>query len=293
MIERRAFLLAGAVLGVGAALPGRAEAVTRQATERVGELEVTALLDAAGPFPVTRQRWFPAATEADWAAAQRIDPGAFGPNDTWRLNFQCFVIRRPCGRSVLVDLGIGPVGGPASGWAPVPGHLMEELAAARIDPDSIDTVVLTHLHEDHYGAAVTADGTPMFRNARYVVQRSELSTLPPGDAAWSYVVDPVRRTGQLQEVDGCTRLTTGVTVIPMPGHTAGHQSVVVESRGREMIITGDVLVHAVQLANPSVGYWFEADQGVAATTRQELLAMARRRHARLATMHLTRPFVAP
>lgn len=74
-----------------------------------------------------------------------------------------------------------------------------------------------------------------------------------------------------------------ITAIPTPGHTVGHQSVLVVGLDRRMVITGDVLVHAVQLVNPEVGYALEADQAVAAETRRDLLADARRRHTTLAT----------
>ena len=86
-------------------------------------------------------------------------------------------------------------------------------------------------------------------------------------------------------------LTSGVTVVPTPGHTIGHQSVVVTSGEDEVVVTGDVLVHAVQLADPDVAYRSEADQVVAADTRRALLADARRRGVRLATAHLHTPFV--
>lgn len=158
-------------------------------------------------------------------------------------------------------------------------------------------VVLTHLHEDHFGWSVGLDGTPMFPNVRYVVQRREVATLRDSDAARTYVVDPLRVTGQLDQVDGATRLATvpgrsggSIRVIPTPGHTPGHQSVVVDHGRDQVIITGDVLVHAVQLVHPEVAYRYEADPDVARRTRRRLLAEARARRAVLATAHLTQPW---
>ena len=83
----------------------------------------------------------------------------------------------------------------------------------------------------------------------------------------------------------------GVAVIPTPGHTVGHQSVLVTDGDDEVIVTGDVLVHAVQLANPDVAYRSESDPSVAADTRRRLLADARTRGALIATAHLHRGFV--
>jgi glyoxylase-like metal-dependent hydrolase (beta-lactamase superfamily II) len=180
----------------------------------------------------------------------------------------------------------------------VPGRLPELLPAAGIDPADVDTVVLTHLHEDHVGWSVLPDGTPMFPDARYVVQQREVADLEAqGDEViLDYVVRPLRRTGQLHEVDGRIRLMrTGsenrITLLPTPGHTVGHQSVLVEGGRRDIVVTGDALVHAVQLVNPEVAYAFERDQAVARQTRRELFADAEARRALLATAHLTRPFV--
>jgi glyoxylase-like metal-dependent hydrolase (beta-lactamase superfamily II) len=109
------------------------------------------------------------------------------------------------------------------------------------------------------------------------------------------VVEPLRRTGQLWQVEGRVRLVDRsgdrIAVVPSPGHTPGHQSVLVEGRGRQVVITGDVLVHAVQLVDPAVAYRFGSDQDVARETRQALLGRARRSRALLATAHLTRPFL--
>ena len=266
-------------------------------TRSVGSLEVVALLDASGPFTLTpsREAAFPDATPEDWDAARMLDPGAFGPDGAWILDFQCFAIRRGDGRVTLVDTGIGPVGSPASSWAPVPGRLPDALVEAGIETGDVDTVVLTHLHSDHLGWSVGLDGVPTFANARYVLQRDEVAAVAGGPVD-QLVVGPLRGTGQLHEVDGRARLGRHrgdeITVVPTPGHTVGHQSLVVDGHGDQVVVTGDVLVHAVQLADPDVGYAFEADQAVARDTRRELLASARHKRALLATAHLTRPFVA-
>ncbi|MEU7579792.1 MBL fold metallo-hydrolase [Streptomyces sp. NPDC041068] len=300
----------GNVLADGGTARAAAGRRSRVIARRAGAFEVLALLDAHGPFPGKRQDHFTGATAADWERAQRIDPAAFGPDDTWELDFRCYAIRRPGGRVTLVDTGIGPAGSPASGWAPVPGHLPEVLREAGVGVGDVDTVVLTHLHEDHYGWAVGPDGTPMFPGARHIVQRREVASLGEGDSAMSYVVAPLRAAGLLEEVDGRTRLLGGggrggggsgdgggkgpsglVTLVPTPGHTAGHQSVLVEGGSRRIMVTGDALVHAVQLANPAVAYAFERDKETARRSRERLLTEARQQRALLATAHLNRPFV--
>lgn len=266
----------------------------------VGAYQVLALLDAAGTFFLPATAAFPEATEADWVRARQWDPGAFGPDGAWRLPFRCFAVRRADGRTILVDAGVGPENSPAAAWAPVPGRLPAELAAAGVDPDDVDTVVLTHLHSDHAGWSVDATGRPMFRNARYVIQQDEIAALEADgqEAMLEHVVRPLRATGQLDPVRGRVDLVDGqpdsgrITVVPTPGHTPGHQSVLVEDGSQRMVVTGDVLVHAVQVVAPQVAYRYEADAETARRTRQEVLARARAERALLATAHLTEPFVA-
>lgn len=300
---------AAAGLGVWAAGSGSASSrgtpvgsTTYTASRRVGDLEVVALLDASGSFGRSWEPMFPDADADDWRRARAEDPVAFGSDGTWYLNFHCFAIRRPDGKVILVDVGIGPEESPASSWAPVPGRLPDALREAGIEACDVDVVVMTHLHEDHMGWAVLPDGTPLFPDARYLAQRDEIRHLAqqPNRTIWDYVVAPLLEAGQLAPADGWTRLPVGpgcrgaqMHAFPTPGHTVGHQSVVVEDRGDQIVVTGDVLVHAVQLVNPDIAYYYEDDPDQARRTRRRLLSRARDDGAVLATAHLSDPFVRP
>ncbi|MEV6353181.1 hypothetical protein [Streptomyces hydrogenans] len=105
---------------------------------------------------------FVGATEATCERADRIAPLAAGPDGPWRPSIRCYGVRRPDGRVTLADTGMGPVGSPASGWAPVPGLLSRVLADVGIETGDVDTVVLTSLHEDHHGWVVETVATPKF-----------------------------------------------------------------------------------------------------------------------------------
>ncbi len=146
----------------------------------LGSITVTALTDGEGAFFQPRAEAFPQATAAHWAEADRRDPGSVTADGRWWLPFRASRSASGDGPVTLVDAGIGPADSPAASWAPVPGRLPAELAAAGIDPADVDTVVLTHLHSDHIGWAVT--GTPGSRTSRtpsYLVQRAELDAAEP------------------------------------------------------------------------------------------------------------------
>ncbi len=108
---------------------------------------------------MTREEAFAEATAEQWAAADAGDPAARGPAASGGCASGATRSGTADGPVTLVDAGIGPAGSLAAGWAPVPGHLPEELAAAGIDPADVTAIVLTHLHNDHIGWAVPAAGT--------------------------------------------------------------------------------------------------------------------------------------
>jgi glyoxylase-like metal-dependent hydrolase (beta-lactamase superfamily II) len=254
-----------------------------QSSRALGELTVTALQDAEGPFVEPREAAFPSATAAHWAAADAFDPAARAADGRWWLRFRAFAIRYGEGPVTLVDAGIGPVGAPAGSWAPVPGHLPDELAAAGIAPDDVTAIVLTHLHTDHIGWALPAN-TP-FRQARVVIQRADVTTF-----AAVRDKDLLAESDRLDVIDGDTDLGPGVRAIATPGHTPGHQSVLVESGDESILVTGDLLVHAIQLLYPELAYDNDMDADLARVTREKTLHAATTRGSLLALSHLGKPF---
>ncbi|WP_084219546.1 MBL fold metallo-hydrolase [Spirillospora albida] len=231
---------------------------------------------------------FPGSSPEQWARLRNEVPEVFADDGSWLLHFHCFVLRVPSGPTVLVDTGIGPEGSPAASWAPVPGDLVAALDAVTLAPDDIDTVVLTHLHSDHAGGAVVG-GEPVFGNARHLVQSTELDWLQ--GALLDEVVEPLRRNGLLDAIDGPARLAPDVLIMPTPGHTPGHQSVVVGDD--RVVVSGDVVLHPVQMIDPAVHYVYDEDPETAAVTRAELLGRLRHGGGVLAAPHLPVPFVTP
>jgi len=115
-------------------------------------------------------------------------------------------------------------------------------------PDSIDFVVVSHLHYDHAGGMVDAAGRPLFPNARYVVQRDEAEAAHGDELRVQGVMeveqlDAVRAAGQLAEVHGEAELVEGVRVVRTGGHTRGSQAVLIgtDGTGEKAIFWGDLI----------------------------------------------------
>jgi glyoxylase-like metal-dependent hydrolase (beta-lactamase superfamily II) len=255
---------------------------------------VTALLDAAGPAFLTRAEAFPDATAEQWASADRLDPEAVTGDGQWWLPFRSYAIRHEDGQVTLVDAGIGPSGSLAASYAPVPGRLPAELAAAGIDPPSVTTIVLTHLHGDHVGWAAPADSP--FTSARVIVPRAdvELYTANRDQAGQhDWLIAPLRAEGRLREIDGGLALAPGLRIVPTPGHTPGHQSVWVYQHSESLLITGDAFVHAVQFVDPGLAYANDIDPAQAGLARRTLLEDMQSRSSVAAVSHLGTPFCSP
>lgn len=112
------------------------------------------------------------------------------------------------------------------------GNPAVALKSVGVDPDSIDFVIVSHLHYDHAGGMVGADGRPLFSRAGYVVQREEANAARGGELRLQGIMETeqlelVRAAGQLAEVQGEVDVVPGVTVTPTGGHTRGSQAVLI------------------------------------------------------------------
>ncbi|MHB1005091.1 MAG: MBL fold metallo-hydrolase [Chloroflexota bacterium] len=180
------------------------------------------------------------------------------PDETNRvgLELNCLLVRGP-GFNAIVDTGLGTNLSDKERdrvWGLGPGpRLLENLAAVGLRPEEVDLVVNTHLHIDHCGGnTIRRDGrlVPTFPRARYVVQRREWEdAMQPNERTkTSYLPDllrPVAEAGLLSLVDGYSQLNPYLRCMPTPGHTPGHQSVLVASGSDKALYLGDVAPFAV------------------------------------------------
>jgi glyoxylase-like metal-dependent hydrolase (beta-lactamase superfamily II) len=127
--------------------------------------------------------------------------------------------------------------------------LLDSLHGAGVQPDDIDLVINTHLHFDHAGGNTRTSGDraiPAFRNARYVVQKSELEhALNPTERdRASYFPDnfrPLTDAGLWKHVDGDAEIFPGISVARIPGHNADIQAVVLRGGGKSLAFVADLL----------------------------------------------------
>jgi glyoxylase-like metal-dependent hydrolase (beta-lactamase superfamily II) len=168
----------------------------------------------------------------------------------------CLLIETPAGR-VLVETGIGErvtdkiremrrYEGPA---------IAPALANAGFDPDSVDVVAMSHLHFDHAGGLLRADGSRAFPRATIVAQRSEWEIALGDNSRLVASYDQpeirlVREWGAEAWADGEREVLAGVSVVPTGGHSAGHQAIVVRAPGAApLAFLGDLFMRP-WAANP-------------------------------------------
>lgn len=148
-------------------------------------------------------------------------------------------------RKILVDTGISDdyiIDGKAWGGFPAKGgraYLEKALAEANLDPLDIDTILFTHLHNDH------AANTSIFKNARLIFQQDEWLNLLDPTPLEKYrrdydpkVIDEIKQMNCLK-IDGDLVLTAGITLYKTPGHTRGGMSIAVNTKKGIRIIVGD------------------------------------------------------
>ncbi len=265
------------------------------ATQRVGRVDVIALCDAVVVAGGSSEDKFPGGSSATWDEARERYAEVFGERDAWRLHVHCFVLRSG-GRTVLVDTGIGPESAPAFAWTATRGRLPEELEAAGVSPGEVDHVLITHVHDDHLGWNVTEDATsPLFPNARYVVHEADWSLMADTTdeedrEIFASALQPLERSGVLVRSKDRSAITDELTLVHAPGHTPGHQIVLIDSDAGRAVISGDLVNHPVQLLQPGVNASTDMEPSLAAATRATWLEAIVREGRLACPAHLPEPF---
>jgi glyoxylase-like metal-dependent hydrolase (beta-lactamase superfamily II) len=239
---------------------------------RIGDVDATAALQGLIP------KFDPAAvSRAAWLTPDFID-------EMGRLRglVQAFLIM--IGRRVIIvdpGVGNGKRRTAVPGWDNLRTDFLDRLGAAGVQPMGVDYVVNTHLHFDHVGwhtQMVNGSWQPTFPAARYVMSADEFrywQSMPRNQIADQHAgfadsVLPVYLAGLVDLVADDHVITDGIRLVPTPGHTPHHVSVMIESRGESAVITGDVMHHPCQIAYPD---WaasdFDPDQ--ARASRSDLL----------------------
>ena len=210
------------------------------------------------------------------------------------MHVRCTLVRVG-GSTILVDTGVGHILSPT--WFGATGRVLDELRAAGVEPDVIETVVLTHMHDDHVGGTVMTPGAITFPKARHVMHGADIEWLrewAKRDEEVRVVFDsflaPLEQAGLLMPAEDGQPLAEGVRLRHLPGHTPGHSGVEVRSGGDRLVISGDAFNHPFQFGHPE---WFGRSDGEperAGATRRTLLEECSGSSVLIAPSHFADPF---
>jgi glyoxylase-like metal-dependent hydrolase (beta-lactamase superfamily II) len=212
-------------------------------------------------------------------------------------NIQAFIIESG-GKRIMVDPCIGnQKPREAALFNMLDNPFLERLEAAGFPPESIDVVLCTHLHVDHCGwntRLVDGKWIPTFPNARYLFARAEFeyAKVDKGheqEATYNDSVKPIMEAGLAELVELDHQITQEVRLEPSPGHTPGHCCIVITSAGEEAVITGDLMHHPVQAAEPQVCSTFDFDEEQARATRRAVLCRCTERGSLMLGTHFAGP----
>jgi N-acyl homoserine lactone hydrolase len=142
-----------------------------------------------------------------------------------------FAIKHPTAGVILVDTGVGYPDELIREWKVVNRHAADALAEHDLSPADVRIVINTHLHFDHCGQ------NAVFKHAPFYVQRAELDRARREEAETREWFDFAGARFEL--IDGDSEIAEGVRVVATPGHTSGHQSVMVDAGERGAVMIGD------------------------------------------------------
>jgi glyoxylase-like metal-dependent hydrolase (beta-lactamase superfamily II) len=255
----------------------------------VGDFEVTALNDGTEQLPAAMLFPSLSAASIDQLLAKN---DLKSPVET---SFNAFLINTGT-KLVLIDTGGGALDGAT------PGHLVGNLRAAGYQPEQIDEIYISHMHWDHIGGLLSGKERT-FPNAvvragkadaDYWLDPKQMAAAPK-DMQDSFqhaqdLIGPYIKAGKFSSIDQDGVLVPGVSAYATPGHTPGHTSYLIESKGQKMLVLGDLVhVASVQFAKPALEQKFDSDPKAGAAQRVKIYAEAAAGNYWLAGAHLSFP----
>jgi glyoxylase-like metal-dependent hydrolase (beta-lactamase superfamily II) len=262
-ISRRQAILASAAIPLAAVLPFPAAArADLQGAGfapfhrfKLGAFEVTTLLAGTMAGDKPQETFGLNASPDDFAA---LSAANFIPADRTQ-NFFTPTIVNTGAELVLFDTGLAADG------------TLAALTAAGFAPDQVDVVVLTHMHGDHIGGLMGADGaTPTFTNARYMTGAVEHNYWA-GAANEGFDKNVKPLNDKITFLDDGGSVASGITGMNAFGHSPGHMVYQIESDGQRLMITADTANHYVwSLQKPDWEVRFDADKPAAAAFRKQV-----------------------
>jgi glyoxylase-like metal-dependent hydrolase (beta-lactamase superfamily II) len=222
----------------------------------------------------------PAATNDEIRKLPWLIPHFATEEGRLKMSIHSLVVETPT-RRIVIDTGLGndKQGRNVPTWNNRSTPFLETMTAAGFPPESIDTVLCTHLHVDHVGWNTRLSGgkwVPTFPRARYVFGKTEYeywrdhSTEPDKQAVFGDSVKPIVDADRAELIPSDYRLSDEISMIPTAGHSPGHMSILIQSDGEQGLLTGDVAHHPCQMAHLGWSSTADSDQGQSAATRRQL-----------------------
>jgi glyoxylase-like metal-dependent hydrolase (beta-lactamase superfamily II) len=263
---------------------------------KVGSFECTSINDGARSFPMPDTF----VTNVPKAEALAAAEAAYMPPGMVTVPFNPQLINTG-GKLVLIDSGNGIASfEPTKGAV---GRTLQNLAAAGVDANSIDVVLMSHLHPDHTNGIRAADGSMAFPNAEIMVPAKDWEFWMSDENAAKAQSNEMMKNyfanvkkiyagieSKVTRYDWGKEIIPGITSIEAPGHTPGHTAFAVASGNSKILIQSDVTnIPEFFLRNPDWHVAYDVDPELAQTTRHKFYDMAAAEKALVVGFHFTFP----
>jgi glyoxylase-like metal-dependent hydrolase (beta-lactamase superfamily II) len=309
-LNRRHLLAGAAAAGAAGALTSLGAPAARAAVPpvgaqapgfyryKVGSYECTSINDGARSFPLPDTFVKNVPKEEALAAAE----AAYMPKGMVTVPFNPQLINTGS-KLILIDSGNGVANFEPSKGAV--GRTLQNLAAAGVDPKSIDVELLSHLHPDHTNGIRGLDGGIAFPNAEIMVPAVDwafwtsdenAAKMQSNEMMKNYFAN-VKKTfagieSKVTKYEWGKEVAPGITSIEAPGHTPGHTAFAIASGNSKILIQSDVTnIPEFFLRNPDWHVAYDVDPAVAQATRHKFYDMASAEKATVVGFHFTFPCI--